>query len=78
MIFMGAAGRKRLCARTHITSAKPAVPYVRGANLRFLNRSAMARVLSLWRSIEKKGQKIVGYARTRSPDLWIHRAVLYQ
>ena len=44
-----------------------------GANLRFPNRSALykAKFNLLW-------QKSVGYARTRSPDLWIHRAVLYQ
>ena len=30
-IFMGAGGRrKKLCARMHITSAKPRVPYVWG------------------------------------------------
>ena len=29
----------------------------RGANISFPNRSAMARVLSLWRSIEKKGSE---------------------
>ena len=28
-----------------------------GANISFPNRSAMARVLSLWRSIEKKGSE---------------------